>query len=233
MRIGLIGDIHGNSQALKAVLNSISAHKIDQLLVTGDLIGYYFEPKKVIELLSDWRCIYVKGNHEEMLKRCLVSPEELSLVDSKYGSGLRIAIQTLSQTQLIEIEKMPLNVSLNFGNCKILLCHGSPKNTKAYLYPDATKSALAEYESLDHDFVIFGNTHYPMDIKTGSVRLVNPGSVGQPRTKSKAASWAILDTNTSQVTFKSEKYDASLLVKECYRRHPEIPYLAEVLQEKK
>jgi predicted phosphodiesterase len=82
------------------------------------------------------------------------------------------------------------------------------------------------------DFIIMGHTHYPMDIKAGNVRLVNPGSVGQPRTKEKGASWAILDTKTREVIFRSESYDSTSLINECRIRHPGIPYLAEVLCEK-
>ena len=232
MRLGLIGDIHGNSIALQAVLNSMLISKIDRILVTGDLIGYYFDPKSVIQLLRDWPCVYVMGNHEEMLKHGRRNPEELAAIESKYGCGIRLALEALSQSQLDQIEKFPITASLKIDDCKILLCHGTPWSTESYLYPNASQEALAEYRSLPYDFVIMGHTHYPMKIKVGDVRLVNPGSVGQPRTKEKDASWALLDTETGEVTFRMEKYDSTNLITECRQRHPEIPYLAEVLCKK-
>jgi len=232
MRLGLIGDIHGNSAALQATLNSMLNCKIKKILVTGDMIGYYFNPKAVIELLFERPCVYVKGNHEQMLKRSRHNPGELDSIESKYGCGLRLALETLSQSQLDWIESIPINVSLNIGGCKILLCHGTPSNNESYIYPDAPQEMLAEYSSLPYDFVIMGHTHYPMNIKAGTVRLVNPGSVGQPRTKGKDASWASLDTKTGEVEFFSATYDATSLIKECKKRHPEIPYLAEVLLQK-
>ena len=232
MQIGLIGDIHGNSAALRAVLKSMLKFKIEKVLVTGDMIGYYFDPKTVIELLSHWPCVYAKGNHEEMLKRSRHNPQELRFIESKYGCGIRLALETLSQSQLNRIEAIPMTVSLNIEGCKILLCHGIPSSTESYLYPDAPQESLAEFSSFPYDFIIMGHTHYPMNIKVGTVRLVNPGSVGQPRTKRKEASWATLDTKTSEVKFFGSAYDPTLLIKECKDRHPEIPYLVDVLLEK-
>lgn len=232
MLLGLIGDIHGNKEALKAVLNSMLDFKIAKVLVTGDIIGYYFQPKAVIELLFGRTCICARGNHEEMLKRARHNPQELDSIESRYGCGIRLALETLSENQLDQIETIPSTIPLKIGGCKILLCHGTPLSSENYLYPDAPKNVLAKYKSLPYDFVIMGHTHYPMDVKVGSVRLINPGSVGQPRTKEKGAAWAILDTKTREVIFRSESYDATSLINECRIRHPGIPYLAEVLCKK-
>ena len=224
--------MHGNAAALKAVLLKIKQNKINQLLITGDLVGYYFSPKQVFDLLQDLNAIFVRGNHEDMLKKARHNPQELVMIESKYGCGIKIALETLSQSQLDRIEEFPITVSLNIDGWKILLCHGTPSGNESYMYPNAPKEALAEYSFLPYDFIIMGHTHYPMNIKTGTVRLVNPGSVGQPRTKRKEASWASLDTKTGNVEFFLAAYDAASLIEECKNRHPEIPYLADVLLEK-
>ena len=56
-----MGDIHGNQLALQAVLEAAAAAKVDRLLVTGDLVGYYFAPSQVLELLTSWICDVVRG----------------------------------------------------------------------------------------------------------------------------------------------------------------------------
>lgn len=218
--------------ALRSALYGLAQNKVNRLIITGDLIGYYFSPKEVVDLLGNVNAIFARGNHEDMLKRARQNPQELLSIESKYGSGIRLALETLSQNQLDWIETIPISVSLNIDGCKILVCHGTPTSNEAYLYPDATQNVLAEYKSLPYDFIILGHTHYPMDIKAGTVRLINPGSIGQPRTKSKEASWATLDTKNGEVVFCSAAYDATLLIEECKKRHPEIPYLADVLLEK-
>ena len=79
------------------------------------------------------------------------------------------------------------------------------------------------------DLVVMGHTHYPLVKKQGGTLLVNPGSVGQPRNRRPGAAWAIFDTADRTVQLRSESYDSSDLVRECRLRHPELPYLSEVL----
>ena len=46
-KIGILSDIHGNYDALEAVLKRAKKEKIDRFIFCGDLIGYYYEPKKM------------------------------------------------------------------------------------------------------------------------------------------------------------------------------------------
>lgn len=232
MKCALLADIHANSHALRAVLTAAEEHRVDALLIAGDLVGYYFSPREVLAMLEPWSKYIVRGNHENILKKCRENPEALVEIESKYGSGIRIALETLSDNQLDWIENLPATASLNIEGCKIFLCHGTPFSEEGYLYPDSPSDTLSKYSTLPYDFIIMGHTHYPMDRKAGGVRLVNPGSVGQPRTKKKKGSAATLDTSTGKVEIFSVAYDAASLVKECKNRHPDIPYLADVLLEK-
>jgi diadenosine tetraphosphatase ApaH/serine/threonine PP2A family protein phosphatase len=66
--------------------------------------------------------------------------------------------------------------------------------------------------------------------KNGGVTVINPGSVGQPRDKQIGAQWAQLDTISNKVDFFCEQYDIEHVVQESKIRHPEVPYLASILQ---
>jgi predicted phosphodiesterase len=116
------------------------------------------------------------------------------------------------------------------GGCQILLRHGAPWDVDQYVYPDATQELLQRCSTSGIDFVVLGHTHYSMDKKLGRVRIVNPGSVGQPRNRQPGAHWAFLDTKSGQLEFKVEQYDRAPLIRECRSRHPELPYLAEILE---
>ena len=70
MKIGLLGDIHGNSRALRAVLESARVKGVEKLCLTGDFVGYYYHPDEVLDLLASWPNHAVRGNHEAML-RCV------------------------------------------------------------------------------------------------------------------------------------------------------------------
>jgi putative phosphoesterase len=229
VRVALLGDIHGNHLALQAVLAAASSSGVEKLLITGDLVGYYFAPLQVLELLGSWEKHMVRGNHEDMLDTARSDPEFLAKVDARYGSGLRTAIEQLSEKQIDELCRLPHPLELMIDGCSILLCHGTSWDVDQYVYPDAQPALLRRCAMQEFDLVVLGHTHYPMQQKIGKTRVVNPGSVGQPRNYKPGAHWALFDTVSRNLEFRQEQYDSSVLVQECQQRHPELPYLAEVL----
>ena len=230
MKLALLGDIHGNFRALEVVLEAVSEANVDRLLVTGDLVGYYFAPVQVLNLLSKCDCDIVSGNHEVMLAAARTDPDYLATVDARYGSGVRIAIEQLDSKQLDELCTLPHSLELEIDGVRILLCHGAPWNLDLYVYPDAEAEVLSRCVSGNYDLVVTGHTHYPMLKEMGKTILVNPGSVGQPRDRKPGACWALFDTENRTVELHRESYDSSDLIRECQLRHPELPYLSEVLK---
>lgn len=229
MKLALLGDIHGNAQALQAVLAAATSSGAEELLIAGDLVGYYFAPLEVLELLQQWSCHVVRGNHEDMLKAARTDPEYLAQVDARYGTGLNCALEQLSTAQLDALCGLPHPKELILDGCKVLLCHGAPWDNDCYVYPDAQSGLLECCAVQGFDLVVLGHTHYPMQYRVGETLVVNPGSVGQPRNRQPGAHWAFFDTGTRSLELRHEQYDCSRLVRECQQRHPELPYLAEVL----
>lgn len=225
----MLGDIHGNHYALNAVLNAASTAGVDQWLNTGDMVGYYFTPGRVMELLGQLSSHSVQGNHEVMLCQSRKDPDLLCAVDAKYGSGVRVALEQLSAQQLDDVCGLPHSLNLEIDGIRILLSHGAPWNIDQYIYPDSPCDLMERCVPDGFDLVVTGHTHYPMIKKIGNAVLVNPGSVGQPRNRCPGASWAIFDTIDRTVELRSESYDSTELVRECRLRHPELPYLSEVL----
>lgn len=232
MKLALLADIHGNHLALQAALRAASAAGAETLLVSGDLVGYYFEPLRVWEMLHKWDHHLVRGNHEEMLARAVSNPDFLAHVDARYGTGLRCAIEQLGAARLTMFGELSNVRDLQIGDSRILLCHGSPWDTDQYVYPNAPVALLERCAEQKFDLVLLGHTHYPMKHQVGRTLLVNPGSVGQPRNGVQGAHWALYDTDTHTVDFHVEPYDMTALISECQRRHPDLPYLSEVLLRK-
>ena len=229
MKLALLGDVHGNSRALNAVLSKASFLDVKVLLITGDLVGYYNAPLAMMEMLSSWECYIVRGNHEDMLKIARTDDNFLAQVCAKYGNGLRSAIEQLNDKQLDKLCNLPHPLDLEIEDCKILLCHGSPWDIDQYVYPDSPPELVAKCALQQYDLVVLGHTHYPMIHEIGNTLLVNPGSVGQPRDRRPGAHWATYDTKTKAVEFFNETYDCAELVQECKKNSPEVPYLTEVL----
>lgn len=229
MKLALLADIHGNYLALRAVLSAAANAGVERLLIAGDVVGYYFEPARVWELLQEWNYHAVRGNHEEMLQKIHSDPNSNAAIEMRYGSGLREAIRQFSVDQLNQLCQLPPTLPVQLDGCRILLCHGSPWDTNQYIYPNAPVALLERCAISGYDVVVLGHTHYPMKHRLRDVLIVNPGSVGQARNRVIGAHWALLDTATLEVDFHVEPYELDTLVDDCRRRHPDLPYLAEVL----
>ena len=230
MIIGLIADIHANANALEAVLKSAREKNVEKLLCCGDYVGYYYEPDKVIALLDEWDWDGISGNHETMLLDWL-NEKNRNEIMVKYGSGILIAAKNLTHEAAARLYELPTITKLNIDNYKILLCHGSPWNMDIYIYPDAEKKIIDKMFNHDPDFdvLVYGHTHYPVIWEQNSKKIINPGSVGQPRDRKPGASWVLWDSNTNDVNFFRERYDTNPVIEMCRKYNPDIKYLAEVL----
>ena len=230
MKIGIISDIHGNAEALTAVLNKAKEIQIDCFLCSGDFVGYYYEPQIVLDLLSNWKLESVRGNHEDMLFECIDEPTKFNSYKEKYGSGLSRAVTLLSKKQLDYLRYLPRFIELEIDSKKIMLCHGSPWDTNQYIYPDADEAILKKCKEFSFDYIILGHTHRQMQIKNGKSIIINPGSVGQPRGTYRGVShWAMLDTEKNLFMHLTEKYDVSRVISQVKERDPHNDYLQKIL----
>jgi putative phosphoesterase len=230
MEIAILSDIHGNCFALKSVLDAVKKKGIETLLITGDFVGYYFWPVEVFNLLEGYNFIAIRGNHDRMLEKAKVDKACRVKICQKYGSGLNIALEQLSKERIEWLICLPDSLEYETPDGNILLCHGSPWDGDEYVYPDSNNESLSRYNGFGVSWIIQGHTHYPMCKKVDNVVIINPGSVGQPRNKQPGAQWAMLDTSFNEVEFFCEQYDIEHVVQESKTRHPEIPYLANILQ---
>jgi putative phosphoesterase len=232
MKLALLADIHANARALAAVLSAARAEGVDTLLVAGDFVGYYYEPAQVLAQLGEWNVVAVKGNHEDMLERAATDEAFLRDCARRYGSGLELALASLSGPQREDLIALPRSRRVEIGGVRILLAHGSPWSTDEYLYPDAAEGKWRDVAGLDADVVVCGHTHYRLAKRIGPTLFVNPGSVGQQRDRVPGAAWALLDTAGPSAELRAQPYDADELAAEAGRRDPGLPYLREVLYRK-
>lgn len=229
MKIAVLSDIHGNHYALNEVLKEAQKNGVDHLLVLGDIVGYYYHPDKVLELLRGWPFHIIKGNHEEILFNLMNDSSLLNDIVAKYGNGHKIAKQKLSPVDIKMLQNLPHKKELKFDNVSILMTHSSPWKNNLYIYPDATMDVLEKFNQFEFDFILFGHTHYSCCFKTHYGMVLNPGSVGQSREKGGAASWIIINTQNKNVQFKITNYDTSKLKTEVLKQDPFNKYNLSIL----
>lgn len=230
MKIAILADIHANSLALDAVYHDLELNGCEKILVLGDLVGYYYNASYVINKISnDPRCFVIKGNHEELLLKSRNNVDFANKCHKKYGSGLKVANETLSQEQIDWITNLPESENIKLDGLKLGLYHGSDKHINEYVYPDAPTKRI-NIVGIENDYIFFGHTHYPVIFPKNNRVIVNPGSVGQPRDVGSLASYAILNTTNSSVVFRRVPFSNENLIAEAMKVDPHYPYLSEILE---
>lgn len=230
MKIAVISDVHGNSYALKEVLSEAKKLNVEKLLVLGDLVGYYYHPDKVIDMIKDWDHYLIRGNHEDLLSEIIKGTIKESDLSKKYGSGHKKALEKLNKKTLDEITSAPQQLRVEIDNGKFLMCHGSPWAPDLYIYPDADPAVLEKCDRADVDFVLIGHSHYQFIHKNKNSILINVGSVGQSRKEGGIANWVLIDTLTKNVELKATRYGTTELEHEVETIDPGNPYLRTILK---
>lgn len=207
MLIALISDIHSNFEALQAVWKKIK--HADVILCIGDLVGYGASPDEVVEFVRDQMkkrtFLCVRGNHDNAIAFG---------ADWHFNPYARQAVrwhQRIMKSENLEfLRKLPVRqIFTDDTGRSYLIIHGSPRAPlDEYLFPwlpDSEFRAVLSY--VRQDDLLLGHTHMPMLVEIGERRIINPGAVGQPRDGDWRAAYAIIDTETSEITFKRVEYD--------------------------
>jgi putative phosphoesterase len=186
MRIGIVADIHCNHQALAIALERMGP--VDELLCAGDAVYQFRFSNEVMKLLHRHHARYVLGNHEEVLL-------------GRWGERARNA-PSVRRENLTYMQSQPFNLDVRVNGQRLYMVHGSPwEPHDEYIYPNSP--ALKRLSQIGSDFVVLGHTHYHMAERVGRSLVINPGSCGEARDHRNGfrLSYAILDTETEEVTF--------------------------------
>jgi serine/threonine protein phosphatase 1 len=75
----VIGDIHGGLRALKQLFERAAITALDRLIFLGDYVDSWSESPQtldfLIELSKTHQCIFIRGNHDELLLQWLLGKE--------------------------------------------------------------------------------------------------------------------------------------------------------------
>jgi len=229
MKIAVISDIHGNHYALEEVLDDARKIGIQKIFVLGDIVGYYYHPEKILTMLSQWDCEFIKGNHEVILQDLFenkIDPEKLI---EKYGRGHEYALKSIDRETLNWLFSLPIQKSITIENVSFQLNHGSPESIDEYLYPDSSSEKLEKSNSNMHDFVLVGHSHYSFSFRCSNSTLINCGSVGQSRQKGGHAYWVVINTDNKSYEVKVSSYNPGKLIEEIEKIESKIGYSSKVL----
>ena len=221
MRYAILSDIHGNLEALTAVLADASAQGARDVLCLGDIVGYGADPVACIERVEERAIALVAGNHEH---------GALGLMDLKWFNPLARAAALWTRGRLDEdhrryLESLPVRTALEDAT----LVHASPRHPEEWDYLISAEDGFEVFGDFDTRLCFVGHSHRPgawslgssgrehvahltparsrVTLQDGRRYVVNVGSVGQPRDRDPRAAYAIWDRDDRAVTIRRVDYD--------------------------
>lgn len=218
MQILLLSDVHGNLQALQAVLEKVKKeYKIGGCVFLGDMIDYGMHSNEVIELLKSIEypiLCNIWGNHEHAVYNDVY--DRFSSERGKQSAGHTKKILTQSAWEYIGKDmRRAGSFSFECEGKRCLAVHGSLEDEYwRSIQPEKISEAYREY-----DYVFSGHSHLPHFVEKfyksdnsetrnkKKVIFVNPGSAGQPRNLNNMAQFAVLWLQTEKVIFDKAVYD--------------------------
>jgi len=227
MRYAIISDIHGNLDALEAVLDDIEKQGVDRIVHLGDIINYGPQPAECVEKIISLGIEGVIGNHEV----ALIDRLQANSFNRYAYDSIFVTRNLLSDEHLQYLESLPRNIAID----GVLLVHGTP--------PDSVDRYISHYDfdsrifgldeimlKMEQRVAFVGHTHL-LGIYTGGeefikkpgydetvaldrdrTHIINVGSVGQPRDHNPCARYVIFDEDEMTVDARYVAYPVTITV---------------------
>jgi predicted phosphodiesterase len=222
MQYAILADVHGNLEALEAVLEDIKARGgVDETWCLGDIVGYGPDPHLCLKLARRSKFVCVAGNHDWGA----VGKVDISDFNPEAAEACRWTGRQLSEEERDFIASLPL--SLEKGD--FTLVHGSPRQPiwEYLLSPGIARVNMKHFTT---PYCLIGHSHIPLyfelyedescylknlpegaPLRLGKNRLiVNPGGVGQPRDSDPRASYLIYDEGKAEIYHYRVEYDIAV-----------------------
>lgn len=175
MNVAVLSDIHGNKDALKAVLDDIQQRNIVSIYNLGDILYGPLFPLETYDLLKGMDIKSVSGNCDRIL-----------LQASSDNLTAQYVIDMLENEHKNWLNNLPFSIQTE----DFYFCHASPKSDEQYLLHDITlndailkqpQDIMNLVKEIPQNIIFCGHSHLSdiVYLPNGKV-IVNPGSVGLP-----------------------------------------------------
>ena len=227
MLLALFADIHANRQAFTSCLDFARAHGAERIICLGDYVGYGADPEWTVETvmgLVEKGALAVRGNHDSAIG----IPSET--MNAEAQAAIEWTRGRLSAPQRRFLSELPLVVNEDDR----LYVHSEASGPARWRYVQSTADAGRSLMATQAHVTFCGHIHKPalysisvtgkmtsfvptsgvtMQLLQGRRWLSVLGSVGQPRDGDPAASFAMFDTSSGEVTYCRVPYDVDAAAK--------------------
>jgi diadenosine tetraphosphatase ApaH/serine/threonine PP2A family protein phosphatase len=219
--LAVFADIHANRQAFAACLDFARAHGAERMVCLGDYVGYGADPEWTVETvmsLVDDGAMAVRGNHDNAIGSTAESMNAEAQAAIEWTRG------RLSAPQRRFLAELPFELQ----DEDRLYVHSEANSPTKWRYVRGATDAARSIQATSAHVTFCGHIHQPalysmssaakmtsfvpisgvpVQLSGGRQWLAVLGSVGQPRDGNPAASFAMYDTTSREITYCRVPYD--------------------------
>lgn len=221
MIYAVFSDVHANVSALERVLEDARSMGAERLLCLGDVVGYGPQPSETLELVRSSGATVLAGNHDDAVSGRIESDDFIDLA----GEAVRRHRECLTSEQLAYLRSLAHVATVG----AVRAAHGDFTEPESFNYVDSEAAAGANFGCCDFELGFVGHTHDPCIFLTGQSGrvyrlppqdfcleegkryLVNPGSVGYPRSNDGRcySSYVVYDSTRRLVRYRFLPFSVS------------------------
>jgi diadenosine tetraphosphatase ApaH/serine/threonine PP2A family protein phosphatase len=216
VKLAILSDIHGNLEALEAVLADVDANGAGAIACLGDFVGYGASPNECLDRLRPRLEAAVVGNHDA----AALGRVRLGGFHADAATTARWTVEQLTPDHRAWLANLPYSIQWRGHR----LVHATPSEPEEWHYVLSAADAEIEMLAYRERMGFIGRSHVPGVFGTDGTRmsyargqtvrlekghryLVNVGSVGQPRDGDARAAWMCFDEDRDALAHRRVEYD--------------------------
>jgi diadenosine tetraphosphatase ApaH/serine/threonine PP2A family protein phosphatase len=214
-KYALLADIHGNLEALQAVLDDGHKQGCTHVACLGDIVGYNANPKECLDIIRAVNIPCIKGHHDEYCSND-------NLVEGFNPHAAKVIAWT--RKQLTDDDKKWL-AALEYVRlvAGFTIVHATLDGPQRWGYVFERLAAAASFAFQSTPVCFFGHTHVPVafirdnmvrggtyskfHVEPGRQYFIGVGAVGQPRDNDPRAAYVVYDLDKGNIELRRVDYD--------------------------
>lgn len=188
LRVAVVTDVHGNRDALQAVLADIARRgPYDRLVAGGDYCLNGPDPAAALDLLADRADILLRGNTDRDIVDEGASDSDLG---DKKRASIEWTRESLGATRIEQLAGLPHADRIETPGESLMVVHANPHDLDRHIFPDLPEGAVLDLVApFTAGVLVFGHLHIPYRRRIGRLRLFDVAACGLPRDGDRRAVW--------------------------------------------
>ncbi|MGR3810967.1 metallophosphoesterase family protein [Jiulongibacter sp. NS-SX5] len=213
-KVLVFGGTYSNLQSLIKMKQLAEEEGIapQNIIHTGDLIGYCASPVECTDIVEDWAIHCIKGNVEENILSgsddCGCNYVEGGRCEMFSRSWFPFAKEQVTERNRNFLDSMPEQIDFEFAGKKCSVIHGSHSYISEFVFKSTSwKIKQNNFEALDADVILAGHCGIPFADEQADKTWLNAGVIGMPANDGTPFVWYLILDDEGGFSYQFKKYE--------------------------